>query len=81
MPTVAILPNGVRIIIRGRDHLPAHVHVEWRSESAALIIASGDIYAGALTGHVHTAARAYIAENAAALTAQFFAQNPQLPQP
>jgi len=81
MPTVATLPNGARIVVRGRDHLPAHVHAEWRAEAAIIVIATGDLYAGTMTGHVLAAVRAYVAENCPMLTQRFFAQNPQLPRP
>lgn len=81
MPTIATLEHNIVIRMFGRDHLPHHIHVEWRGEEAIVLIADSTIYAGGLTGHVHAAVAVYVDANRAALTERFFAINPNLPRP
>jgi hypothetical protein len=81
MPTVARLESGAVVKVKGREHLPHHVHVEWKEEEVLLKIANGDIYMGEVPSHVLVEARAYVAANREALTERFFALNPTLPPP
>lgn len=81
MPIFATLDGSIVIRVNSREHLPHHVHVEWRDEEALLCIADGAIYAGSLTGHILATALTFIAANRAALTEAFFTQNPNLPRP
>jgi hypothetical protein len=81
MPTVTTLSSGAVLKMKGREHLPHHVHVEWKEEEVLLQIADGEVYAGEVPSHVLAEARAYIAENRDTLCERFFALNPNLPRP
>ena len=82
MPTITTLPSGAVVKLKGREHLPHHVHVEWKNDDEVLLqIEDGEIYSGNVPSHVLAEARAYIDSNRASLTAEFFRLNPALPRP
>ena len=80
VPIIACLPGGIRIVVKGREHLPAHIHAEEGGVDVLIIIATGEVYSGGISTYGLAAARAYVAEHRAALVAEFCARNPTLPR-
>ncbi len=77
---IACLPAGIRIVVKGRKHLPAHIHAEDGEVDVLNVITTGEVYSGGISTYGLAAARAYVAEHRAALVAEFCARNPTHPR-
>lgn len=82
MPIIACLPGGIRIVVKGREHLPAHIHTEDVDVDVDVlnVITTGEVYSGGISTYGLAAARDSVAEHRAALVAEFCARNPTLPR-
>ena len=80
MPIIACLPGGIRIVVKGREHLPANIHAEDVDVDVLNVITTREVYSGGISTYGLAAARDSVAEHRAALVAEFCARNPTLPR-
>lgn len=80
MAPLLVDKDGVSIHVRGREHLPPHIHVFAGDDEALVEIRTGEIYRGYIPGNKLNVVREWLAEgnNRALVEENFYELNAQL---
>ncbi len=75
--------DGVSIVIQGREHLPAHIHVGYGDDEALIDIRTGEMFEGYIPAKKLRIVQAWLAtrENREIVEENFYELNPRLRLP